>query len=137
MESDSAYISTGLLSSDEYYRSVLESIIFDLTQADDVLLVGRAGQMIFRAQPNSFHIRIVAPLDKRVPIIERRFNLTNDAARRKIEETERARTDYLKRQYEADIDDASLYDLCINTGKIPQEDAVKLIVAAIKAAGLR
>ena len=137
MESDTAYLSTGLLSSDEYYRSVLESIIFDLTQSDDVLLVGRAGQMVFRSQPNSFHIRIVAPLEKRIPVIEKRFNFTPEAAQRKIEDTERARTDYLKRHYDANIDDASLYDLCINTGKIPQEDAVKLIVAAIKAAGLR
>ena len=115
MESDSAYISTGLLSSDEYYRSVLESIIYDLTQASDVLLVGRAGQMVFRGQPNSFHIRIVAPLEKRIPVIEKRLNLTSEMARRKIDETERARTDYLRRQYDADIDDASLYDFCVST----------------------
>ncbi len=51
MQSDSAYISAGLLSSEDYYRSVMESIIFDLSQTDDVLLIGRAGQMIFRESP--------------------------------------------------------------------------------------
>lgn len=137
MESDYAYISTGLLSSDEYYRSVLESIIFNLTRSEDVLLLGRAGQMIFKDGPNCFHTRIVAPMAKKIPVIEKRFDLNTEQAKRKIEETDKARADYLKRQYHANIDDARLYDLCLNTDRISPETAAQLIVEAVKATGLK
>lgn len=137
MQSDSAYISAGLLSSEDYYRSVMESIIFDLTQIDDVLLIGRAGQMIFRESPNCFHVRIVAPLEKRVLVIEERLGSGPEMTRRKIEETDRARADYLKRHYDVDINSATLYDLCVNTGTVPTDAAARLIIEGIKAAGLK
>ncbi len=137
MTSDSAYISIGLLSSEDYYRSVMESIIFDLTQTDDVLLIGRAGQMIFRDSPNCFHVRIVAPRKKRVLVIEERFDTSPEEAQHKIEETDRARANYLKRHYDVHINDANLYDLCINTGTVSADTAVQLIVEAVTAAGLK
>ena len=137
MQSDSAYISAGLLSSEDYYRSVMESIIFDLSQTDDVLLIGRAGQMIFRESPNCFHVRIVAPTEKRVLVIEERLGSSPETTRRKIEETDRARANYLKRHYDVDINSATLYDLCINTGTVPTDAAARLIVEAVQAAGLK
>lgn len=137
MTSDSAYISTGLLSSEDYYRSVMESIIFDLTQTDDVLLLGRAGQMIFRDSPDCFHIRIVAPREKRTPVVEKRFNASPEAAQRRIDETDKARANYLRHHYDANIDDANLYDLCINTDTVATDTAVRIVIDAIKAAGLK
>jgi CMP/dCMP kinase len=137
MESDHAVISTGFPKSEEYYLSVLESIIFDLGQAGDVLLLGRAGQMMFRNSPSCFHIRIVAPLDKRIATMQRRLDVSIEEAQHRVEESDRARVDYLKRHYSADIDDANLYDLCINTGTLSEDTAASLIVEAIHAAGLR
>ena len=134
MEGHSAYISTGLPSSEEYYRSVMESIIFDLTYVDEVLLLGRAGQMIFRDHPDCFHVRIVAPMEKRIPVIEQRFGASPEEARRRIADSDRARAGFLRRYYSVDIDDAQLYDLCINTGTVREDAAVRLIVDAVRAA---
>lgn len=122
--------------SDEYYRSVLESILFDLSQRDNVLILGQAGQVILRDHPGAFHIRIVAPLDARIQTIQTRFGLVTDKAKRAIESSDKARAQYLKRHYKADIDDARLYDLTINTGKIPPPQAVELILSALRESGL-
>lgn len=137
LDGEHAVISTGFPKSEEYYRSILESIIFDLAQTRDVLLLGRAGQMLFQNSPNCFHVRIVAPLEKRGTVIEKRFDVSAEEAKRQMEESDGIRADYLKRHYNVDIDDASLYDLCLNTGTLSEEIAADLIVQAIRAIGLK
>ncbi len=137
MESSHAVISTGFPKSEDYYRSILESIIFDIAQSGDVLLLGRAGQMIFQNSPNCFHVRIVAPPEKRIAALEKRRGISADQARQEIEESDRVRAAYLRRHYDADIDDARLYDLCLNTGTLPEQAAADLIVNAVHAVGLK
>ncbi len=137
LESEHAVISTGFPKNEEYYRSILESIIFDLAQTGDVLLLGRAGQMLFQNSPNCFHVRIVAPFDRRIAVIEKRLDISPEEARRQIEESDGIRADYLKRHYNVAIDDANLYDLCLNTGTLSEETATDLIVEAIRAIGLK
>lgn len=137
LEGGHPVISVSLPKSEEYYRSVLESIIFDIAQADDVLLLGRAGQMMFRDSPYCFHVRIVAPVEKRMAALEKRRGISADQARQEVEESDRVRAAYLRRHYDADIDDARLYDLCLNTGTLPEEAAADLIVEAVHAASLK
>jgi len=137
IEGGHAVISASFPKSEEYYRSVLESIIYDIAQAEDVLLLGRAGQMMFQNSPNCFHVRIIAPLDKRIAALEKRRGISADEARQQIEESDKTRAGYLKRYYNADIDDTRLYDLCLNTGTLPEETAANLIVEAIRAIGLK
>jgi predicted nucleic acid-binding protein len=131
MDSSVTPISAGLVSSEDYYLSVMESIIFDITQRQDVLLLGRAGQMIFRNHPGCFHVRIVAPVEKRVSIVQQRFGVARDIALQKIERSDKARADFLRSHYSVDIDDARLYNLCINTGAVPKETAVRPIADAV------
>jgi cytidylate kinase len=134
--SEPGVLSTRLFNSDQYYRSILESIVFDLTQLGDVLIIGQAGQLILREDPNALHVRVVAPLDKRVRVIQARFDVSQEEARGRIRASDKARADYLKRHYREDIDDAKLYDLTLNTGTVPEDAAIKLTVDAVKAAGL-
>ena len=134
--SEPGVLSTRLFNSDQYYRSILESIVFDLTQLGDVLIIGQAGQLILREDPNALHVRVVAPLDKRVRVIQARLDVSQEEARRRIGASDKARADYLRRHYSEDIDDVKLYDLTLNTGTVPEDAAIKLTVDAVKAAGL-
>lgn len=135
-ETGPGILSTRLFSTDDYYRSVLESIVFDLAHKGNTLIMGQAGQIILRDQPGVFHVRIVAPLEQRIQTIQRRFGLSAEKATRRIEASDRARAEYLRRHYKVDIDDARLYDLTINTGKIAPQQAVEFILEAVAEAGL-
>jgi CMP/dCMP kinase len=133
IESGGAYISDDIMGmGDDYYLSILESIIFDLAQTEDVLLIGRAGQMILRGKADTLHVRIHAPLGDRVKVVAERFHMPDDEAQRKVTANDEARAAYLRRHYKADNNDVRLYDLAINTGTLPSDEAVKLIVAAAK-----
>ncbi len=117
----------------DYYLSILESIIFDLAGTEDVLLIGRAGQMVLRGKADTLHVRIHAPLAERVKVIAERFNLTEEDAQRKVAASDEGRAAYLRRQYKADINDVRLYDLTINTGRTSPQVVTDLIVEAAKA----
>ena len=130
--SDPGILSTSLFSNEDYHRSVLESIVWDLTQSSNVLILGQAAQVILRNSPNTFHVRVVAPSTQRVETLQKRHHIDSTEAHRRIEASDRARAGHLKRHYGADIDDAKLYDLTVNTGSISIATATRLIVEAIE-----
>jgi hypothetical protein len=117
---------------DDYYLALLESMVFDLAETEDLLLIGRAGQMMLRGKPDTLHVRIHAPLESRVGVIAERFQLSPDEAQRKVEANDAGRADYLHRHYKVDINNTRLYDLTLNTGTLSRDAAVKLIVDAAK-----
>jgi len=132
--SDPGVLSTRFFNNDKYVKSVLESIIFELAQTEDVLILGQAGQMILRNSRQAFHVRVTAPQEYRIQEICQRFGLSEEEARQRIETSDKARKDYLRRQYDVDIDDIKLYDLTVNTASISRDRAVGMIVDAVTAA---
>lgn len=135
-QSEPGLLSAGFFDTNGYYRSVLESIVFDLSRKGNVLIIGQAGQVLLRDHPSAFHTRVVAPMDKRIETIRQRFGLSAEKALHQIETSDRARAEYLKRHYKADIDDARLYDLTINTGKISPQQAIEVILETLAESGL-
>lgn len=134
--SEPGILSTRLFSNDDYHRSVLESVLYDLTQIDDVLIIGQAGQMVLRNAPHTLHIRVVAPLEVRVQSVRKHLGISEEEAHQQIRGSDRARAEYLRHYYQADIDDVNLYDLVINIGSIPIDAAAELIVSAARAIGI-
>mgnify|MGYP000240578530 CR=1 FL=1 len=58
--------------------------------------------------------------------------LDAEKARKRVIARESRRTAFVRRSYNADISDPENYDLTINTGTIPIETAVEVVVAALK-----
>lgn len=107
-------------------RETTETILH-LATLGNVILVGRGSSVITRQLNNVFHVRLIAPLEKRVEVVMKRSHLTRMAALASIEKEDRGRERYLKRYFKADIDDRLLYDLVINTARIPPDTAAQLI----------
>lgn len=119
------------------YLQAVRTIVLELAGKGNVVLVGRAGQRILADYPGTVHVRLIAPLDLRIQRIAREQKISVDAARAQIEASDRSRRLYLKRYYQADWEDASLYDLLINTGRISSREACDLICLAARQVDLR
>jgi cytidylate kinase len=84
--------------------------------------------------PNAFHVRLDGPIEARLRQamkIERL--LDKETARRRQYETDRIRTNYMRRLYGVDVRDPCLYHLVIDSTAIPLAAAVDLIANATKA----
>ncbi len=107
--------------------------ILRLASVGNVILIGRGGNVITAKLPNMFHVRLVAPLDRRIEHSHRAYGMTEIEARKFCVNEDLGRERYLKRYFHADINDPLLYHLIINTGLVSYDDAAKLIGDAVLA----
>ena len=92
--------------------------ILRLASLGRVILVGRAAEVVTKRLPYVFHVRLVSPVEKRVQHVAEYYGLTVPDAAKRVREEDQARRRYLRRYFDADIDDPLLYDLVINTGRL-------------------
>jgi cytidylate kinase len=111
-------------------RQTAETIL-KLASLGNVILIGRGGNVITARLPNMFHVRLVAPLEERIKRSHESYGMTKAEARKFCRRADLGRQRYLKKYFHADINDALLYHLIINTGLIGYDDAAKLIGDAI------
>jgi len=110
----------------------LYRIVLSMSQLGGVVLVGRGGNFIIG--PNrGFHIRFVAPKDKRIHNLMTYEKVDREEAIKLIENSDAERKEFIKKLFNADINDPQKYDLVINSAYMDIEDLLEVVVKAIKA----
>jgi len=105
--------------------------MLQLANCGNVILIGRAGNIITGRLPQVLHVRLVASLEDRIERICRADNKSPAAARAFCIREEAARSRYVKTYFKADINDPLQYHLVINTSRIGCENAGRLIGDAV------
>ncbi len=91
--------------------------ILRLAGLGHTILVGRGSNIITARLPNVFHVRLVAPLAARVRHTVEYYHVSEAEATRFVREKDQARRRYVRRYFNAEIDDPTLYDVTLNTGR--------------------
>ena len=123
--------------SDEIYFDALCHVLETAAELGNVVIVGRGSQMILRDRRDVLRVLIVPPLDKRIAYVMQRENLSEAAARERIQHKEHERTHAFKELHHSDPQDTHLYDLVINTGVLDLQSVVDLILLALERKGQR
>jgi cytidylate kinase len=110
------------------YVHMMEMVIRNLAQEGKVVLVGRGSQVLLQDMPQALHVQIIAPFPRRVATLVEREEIEEGEAAAKLRASDKARKDYMRRYHDVDWLDPTLYDLVINTAKVPCSLAVDLIV---------
>ncbi len=114
------------------YRATMRDIITAAATTGHVVIVGRGGQVLLADKRDVLHVRVVAPLEQRVAYVVRREGLDTEAARRRVQAKDQARTRYMLTQYRCQHEDPHLYDLVINTAVLSLDSAVDQICLALE-----
>lgn len=112
------------------YLELLTTVILDQAARGQAMIVGRGGQMILRERPEVLHVQVTARFETRVYNIIKREGVKWREAAHRVRRADEQRAGYLRRFYNVDWLDPSLYDLVICTDKISNETAAALIIAA-------
>ncbi|HEX9048842.1 MAG TPA: cytidylate kinase-like family protein, partial [Verrucomicrobiae bacterium] len=105
--------------------------MLQLAELGNAILIGRASNIVTAKLPHVLHVRLIAPLDDRIERICRDEHKTPDEARRFCLEEEQARVRYVRTYFSADINDALLYHLVINTSRVGYDNAARMIGDAV------
>lgn len=95
------------------------------------VIVGRGGQAVLQELPGVFHVRIIAPMPDRVLRVQQQEGLDLEYAHKRITQKDRKSGGYLEEVFDIDWDDAKLYHLVINLGKVSVEEAARLIALGV------
>lgn len=115
-----------------HYLEALHNFFYDLAIRENLVILGRGGQVLFKDFPPALHVKIIAPLKVRLERAQKLYRLDEAAAARLIAEQDRDRQEYLRHIFGYDWYDLDLYHMVINTGLIGPEEAAALIVKAVK-----
>jgi len=113
------------------YLDAVESIVGELAEKGNVVIVGRAGQAILQNHPQVLHLRVMAPLETRIQRIVEAHKISPQAAAAQVQDSDRYRADYLKIFYHIDWEDPTLYHLIINTGRVDLKTYAEVVCAAV------
>jgi len=107
-------------------RQTAETIL-RLVTLGNVIIIGRGANVVTAKLNTVFHVRLVAPLERRIQRIVDSDQLDSKAAQEFIQREDRGRELYLDKYYNKDINDPLLYHFVINTDLIPCAKAAQII----------
>jgi cytidylate kinase len=121
----------------ERYLEYIRAALLDYARKGNLVYHGHAGHFLLTEIPQVLKIRIIADKDDRIKLLQKRENVTKEAAAEIIENEDKNRTDWTRYLYKMDIHDAKLYDIVINIGNLTIEDACDIICVAARSNSYR
>lgn len=114
----------------------VELILLEYAHKGNIIIYGRGGQDLLKGINSVLRVRITAPFEERVERWSEREWLDPELARILVRKSDQQRAGFIKYYFDRDWADPLNYDLVINTWRLSEETAVKLICDGIKDANL-
>jgi hypothetical protein len=105
--------------------------ILQLARMGNVVIVGRGAHIITAKLKNTFHVRLIASLEKRVEHIKDLMDMNEKEALNYIKKEDENRKKYLKSHFHVDADDPLLYHMTVNTDLLTHKGTAYLIAEAV------
>lgn len=122
-----------LIDTDEAIKARSESALEGIARGEAGLVLGRAGAVVLARRPRAFHVRLDGPVARRLEMACKIEGLDEAYVRRRQEESDRARTLFVKRLYRADPASPALYHMVLDTTALGVDASVDVIAAAASA----
>ncbi len=110
-------------------------VIDEAVARGPVVLVGRGAQAWLSAREDALHVLCASSREASVARVVARESIGASDAARLVEETNRHRAEYVKRNWNREWLSPANYHLCVNTDAFGIEGSVELIVQAARARG--
>jgi len=110
----------------------VELIILDYALKGNVIIYGRGGQDLLKDVNSVLRVRVVAPFEERIERWAEREWLDPELARVLVRKSDQQRAGFIRYYFDRDWVDPLHYDLVVNTSRLSEDTAVKLICEGVK-----
>ena len=115
---------------DKYLKHLMK-LVGIIGKHGGAVLVGRGSNFILPPE-RRLRLRVIASLQVRIENVAEEYKVSQKEAKRRIIRTESERRAFIRKYFNADIDDPSNYDLVINTDILTVDAAVSAIRGVLK-----
>ncbi|MBI4336395.1 MAG: cytidylate kinase-like family protein [Chloroflexi bacterium] len=114
-------------------RKLLGELFAQLAQRESVVLVGCGSQAAIPSRPGVVKAMVCGSFDLRVRRASVELGLNVEETERRVRQIDRDRAGFLKQVFRAGWTAPTLYDLQLDSGTMPYENAADLVLAAAEA----
>src|SRR3954471_2129364 len=118
---------------DRTFVEATEELVRDACAGEGAVILGRAGAIVLADRPGALHVRLDGPLERRIEAAMEIEGVDREAAEHRAADNDAARSGYVRSFYGVDAADPKLYDLVIDTTRLPTDVCVALIAEAARA----
>lgn len=112
---------------DDRLFEIQSDIIKERAKEGNCVFVGRCAGYVLRNFDNCLNVYIDSTMDLRVERIAKRYNISESAAKKKIQKIDKNRRVYYSYYTNREWGNPANFDLCINTEKLGEDGTVALI----------
>lgn len=112
------------------YRKLAE-IVRTMAYNGNVIIVGRAGNVITKGLSNGFHVRLIAPAKWKINRLNQLYGMPIKEAEQAIIQKDKERDSYIREFLKFDNADPQNYPMVLNMGYMSSEEASKIISDAM------
>ena len=118
--------------SDENLFNYQAKVVNDLAEKESYVIVGRCVNYVFKDRPNTLRVFIHAPWEFRVEKASEKISGSREDVEKFLLKDDKRKQDYYRKFAGGIWNDATNYDLCLNSGKLGFEKCVDAIEAQLK-----
>jgi cytidylate kinase len=112
------------------YRRLIEQVVVRLAEQGEAVIVGHAGQVILRNRLDVLKVLIRGSAEKRAERLSADEGLSYDRALTLVADSDKERLAFFRQTYSIDLLSAALYDLAIDTDRLPLAVAADLVLTS-------
>lgn len=110
----------------------IQLIVLEQALQGNVIIYGRGGQDLLPEITSVFRVRVIAPFEERVERWAEQEWIDPNLARALVRKSDQQRAGFIKYYFNRNWTNPIEYDMVINTTRVSNETAIKLIIEAIK-----
>ncbi len=115
------------------YLALFQAALAEEVKSGNVVYHGNAGHLMLKGARSVLRVRVVAPVEKRLAMVEERLNLHGSEALDYIQKVDEERRKWTRYLYGVGWEDPVLYDVVFNLENIDIEQVCKSISALIRS----
>jgi cytidylate kinase len=125
----------GEAASPDEIRSLIQAAIEETASRGDVVIVAHAASFALPRSTDVLRVLVTASPEARARRLTESYGFDARTSEKAIADSDAARADYLERFYGVGAEQATHYDLVVNTGSLSPDRAADLVVRAASGAG--
>ena len=118
---------SGAFAGESHYRDLIREAILDVAAQGKAVIVSHAASYALAGRPGVLRVFVTASPDVRAGRLATDLGLDSHAGEKAVKESDRARTDYLRRFYGVGHEAPTDYDLVVSTDLLTFEQAADAI----------
>jgi len=120
----------------EYHEALLKTLAL-LAARGKAVLVGRGANFVLHGAGCGIHVRITADTDVRIQRMAKAWDTSPENARRRLQQMDKDRRDFIRQHFRQDPDDPRFYDAVFRTDILSLQEVADAVLALLSGFGER